>query len=40
LRGISTLSAPALVVEIGDFRRFETPRQLMAYLGHGRCLSW
>ena len=33
LRGISTLSALALVVEIGDFRRFKTPRQLMAYLG-------
>jgi transposase len=33
LRGISTLSALALVVEIGDFRRFQSPRQLMAYLG-------
>lgn len=33
LRGLSTLTALALVVEIGDFRRFRSPRQLMAYLG-------
>lgn len=33
LRGISTLSAMALVCEIGDFRRFESPRQLMAFVG-------
>lgn len=33
LRGFSTLSAMALVAEIGDFRRFETPRQLMAFVG-------
>lgn len=33
LRGISTLSALALVAEIGDFRRFDTPRRLMAYVG-------
>lgn len=33
LRGISTLSALALVAEIGDFRRFESPRQLMAFVG-------
>ncbi len=33
LRGISTLSAIALVAEIGDFRRFASPRQLMAYVG-------
>jgi transposase len=33
LRGISTLTALALVVEIGDFRRFESPRQLMAFVG-------
>jgi transposase len=33
LRGISTLSALALVAEIGDFRRFQSPRQFMAYLG-------
>ncbi len=33
LRGISTLSAMILVTEIGDFRRFESPRQLMSFLG-------
>jgi transposase len=33
LRGISTLSALALLVEIGDFRRFASPRQLMAFVG-------
>jgi len=33
LRGISTLSALALLAEIGDFRRFKSPRKLMAYLG-------
>jgi transposase len=33
LRGVSTLSAMALVAEIGDFRRFDTPRQLMAFVG-------
>lgn len=33
LRGISTLSALALVAEIGDFRRFKSPRQLMAFVG-------
>ena len=33
LRGISTLSALTLLAEIQDFRRFEHPRQLMAFLG-------
>lgn len=33
LRGIATLSALALLAEIGDFRRFESPRQLMAFVG-------
>ena len=33
LRGISTLSAMALLAEIHDFRRFESPRQLMAFVG-------
>ncbi len=33
MRGIAFLSAVILVAEIGDFRRFATPRQLMAYLG-------
>lgn len=32
-RGIKTQAAMVLVSEIGDFRRFESPRQLMAYLG-------
>ena len=33
LRGIDTLSAVGLAVEIGDFDRFERPGQLMAYVG-------
>ncbi|MBN9425503.1 MAG: IS110 family transposase [Burkholderiales bacterium] len=33
LRGIDLVSAVGLVAEIGDFRRFEHPRKLMAYLG-------
>jgi transposase len=33
LRGISTLSAMVLVAEIGDFRRFTHPRQLMGFVG-------
>ncbi len=33
LKGISTHAAMVLVSEIGDFRRFERPGQLMAYLG-------
>jgi transposase len=33
LRGIDTLSAMTLVCEIGDVRRFASPRQLMGYLG-------
>ena len=32
-RGIDTHSAMVLVTEIGDWRRFENPQQLMAYLG-------
>jgi transposase len=32
-RGIDTLGAMILLVEIGDFRRFERARELMAYLG-------
>jgi transposase len=32
-RGIETHSARVLATEIGDWRRFESPRQLMAYLG-------
>ena len=33
LKGIAETIAVALAAEIGDFRRFATPRQLMAYLG-------
>jgi transposase len=33
LRGIDTLSAVGLCAEIGDFARFEHPRQLSSYLG-------
>jgi transposase len=32
-RGIDTLAAMTLLAEIGDFQRFDHPRQLMAYLG-------
>lgn len=32
-RGIETHAAMVLASEIGDWRRFESPRQLMAYLG-------
>ncbi len=33
MRGIDTLTAAGLCAEIGDFRRFEHPAQLMSYLG-------
>lgn len=33
LRGIDTLSALTLATEIGDARRFASPRQLMAWIG-------
>lgn len=33
LRGLSTLGAVVLLAEIGDFRRFQSPRELMAYVG-------
>jgi transposase len=33
LRGIDTLSAVGLAVEVGDFARFEHPSRLMSYLG-------
>lgn len=32
-RGIATITALTLASELGDIRRFEHPRQLMAYLG-------
>ncbi len=33
LRGIDTLSALGLCAEVGDFKRFQRPAQLMSYLG-------
>jgi transposase len=33
LRGIDTLTAAGLCAEVGDFERFQQPRQLMSYLG-------
>jgi len=33
LRGVAQLSAITLMAEIGDFRRFANPRELMAWLG-------
>ena len=33
LRGVRLVTAAVLAAEIGDFARFRTPRQLMAYLG-------
>jgi transposase len=33
LRGINLVTAMTIVAEIGDMSRFESPRQLMAYLG-------
>lgn len=33
MRGVALITAVTFVAEIGDVRRFENPRQLMAYLG-------
>jgi transposase len=33
MRGVDLITAVTFVVEIGDVRRFDSPRQLMAYLG-------
>src|SRR5206468_4058691 len=33
MRGVSFIVAVTFVAEIGDLRRFDNPRQLMAYLG-------
>ncbi|MER9231469.1 transposase, partial [Mesorhizobium sp. M0622] len=33
MRGIALINAVVLVAEVGDFTRFSTPRQLMAYFG-------
>ena len=39
MRGVALLTAVTFVAEIGDVRRFESPRQLMAYLGLVPCES-
>ena len=33
VRGINLVSAVSFLVEVGDLRRFDNPRQLMGYLG-------
>ena len=33
LRGIDKISAMVLLAELGDISRFDSPKQLMAYLG-------
>ena len=33
MRGVALIVAVTLVAEVGDFDRFDNPRQLMAYLG-------
>ena len=33
MRGVGFMTAVTFVVEIGDVRRFDSPRQLMAFLG-------
>ena len=33
LRGINLVTAVTVMAEVGDLRRFESPRQLMGYLG-------
>lgn len=35
LRGVALIGAAGAVAETGDLSRFETPRQLMGYLGYG-----
>jgi transposase len=40
LRGVAPVVASTMVVEIGDMRRFENPRQLMAYLGLVPSENW
>src|SRR3954467_4792436 len=39
LRGVALVTAVTFVAEIGDVRRFESARQLMAYLGLVPCES-
>jgi transposase len=33
LMGVKLITAMSLTAELGDIRRFDSPRQLMAYLG-------
>jgi transposase len=33
LRGVQLINAATIMVELGDLRRFDNPRQLMGYLG-------
>jgi transposase len=33
MRGVALINAVTIVAEVGDFSRFDNPRQLMAYLG-------
>jgi transposase len=33
MRGVAFIVAVTVVAEVGDFSRFDNPRQLMAYLG-------
>ncbi len=39
MRGVGFMTAITFVVEIGDMRRFDSPRQLMAFLGLVPCES-
>ncbi len=33
MRGVAFVAAVTVVAEVGDFARFDNPRQAMAYLG-------
>jgi transposase len=33
LRGVQLINAATIIVELGNLRRFDNPRQLMGYLG-------
>src|SRR5260370_42331140 len=33
MRGVAFVAAVTIVAEVGDFTRFDNPRQVMAYLG-------
>jgi len=36
IRGIKQISAMTIMAELGDITRFDSPRQLMSYLGDPR----